>query len=163
MLSRPLTGFSYGTSLLTADSPSLDFSFTVTRDATSVQYRLVDYADGSWDWNSAHTFLDSGDDGSGALSPGEAAALIAACMGLTVRATLVALSRQGLFLPPLVLLLPRLLGETGLVLAQSAADVLALLFSLLLTRGIWHASPLTDGRQGITMDDKQASSSRAKR
>ena len=66
-------------------------------------------------------------------------------------------------LPPLVLLLPRLLGETGLVLAQSAADVLALLFSLLLTRGIWHASPLTDGRQGITMDDKQASSSRAKR
>ena len=84
-------------------------------------------------------------------------------MGLTVRATLVALSRQGLFLPPLLLLLPRLLGETGLVLAQSAADVLALLFSLLLTRGIWHASPLTDGRQGITMDDKQASSSRAKR
>lgn len=70
MLSRPLMGFSYGTSLLTADDPSLDFSFTVTRDTASVQYRLVDYADGSWDWNSAHTFLDGGDDGSGALSPG---------------------------------------------------------------------------------------------
>ena len=42
-------------------------------------------------------------------------------------ATLVAVSRQGLFLPPLLLLLPRFLGDTGLVLAQSAADVLALL------------------------------------
>ena len=70
MLSRPLMGFSYGTSLLTTDDPSLDFSFTVTRDAASVQYRLVDYADGAWDWNSAHTFLDGGDDGGGALSPG---------------------------------------------------------------------------------------------
>ena len=70
MLSRPLMGFSYGTSLLTTDDPSLDFSFTVTRDAASVQYRLVDYADGAWDWNSAYTFLDGGDDGSGALSPG---------------------------------------------------------------------------------------------
>ena len=76
-------------------------------------------------------------------------------MGLTVRATLVAVSRQGLFLPPLLLLLPRLLGDTGLVLAQSAADVLALLLSLLLTRGVLHAPrPLTDGVQGITMDDK---------
>ena len=70
MLTRPLMGFSYGTSLLTADDPSLDFSFTVTRDAASVQYRLVDYADGAWDWNSARTFLDGGDDGSGALCPG---------------------------------------------------------------------------------------------
>ena len=70
MLSRPLMGFSYGTSLLSADNPSLDFSFTVTRDASSVQYRLVDYADGSWDWNNARTFLDGGDDGDSALSAG---------------------------------------------------------------------------------------------
>ena len=85
-------------------------------------------------------------------------------MGLTVRATLVAVSRQGLFLPPLLLLLPRLMGETGLVLAQSAADVLALLLSLLLTRGVWQAPrPLTDGARGITMNDKRAPSNRAKR
>lgn len=70
MLSRPLTGFSYGTSLLTTDDPSLDFSFTVTRDAARVQYRLIDYADGAWDWDSAHTFLDNGDDGEGTLNAG---------------------------------------------------------------------------------------------
>ncbi len=70
MLSRPLTGFSYGTSLLTSDDPSLDFSFTVTRDAARVQYRLIDYADGAWDWDSALTFLDDGDDGEGTLSAG---------------------------------------------------------------------------------------------
>lgn len=70
MLSRPLTGFSYGTSLLTSDDPSLDFSFTVTRDAARVQYRLVDYVDGAWDWDSARIFLDDGDDGEGTLSAG---------------------------------------------------------------------------------------------
>ena len=78
-------------------------------------------------------------------------------LGLTVRATLVAVSRQGLVLPPLLLLLPRVRGDPGLVLAQSAADVLALLLSLLLTRGVLHAPrPLTDGAQGTTMNDKQA-------
>lgn len=70
MLSRPLMDFSYGTSLLRSDDPVLDFSFTVTRDGTSVQYRLVDYADGSWDWDNAKTFLDEGDDGSAVLGIG---------------------------------------------------------------------------------------------
>lgn len=70
MLSRPLMSFSYGASLLTTDDPSLDFSFTVTRDDASVQYRLVDYADGAWDWDNAHTFLDEGDDGNDVLSAG---------------------------------------------------------------------------------------------
>lgn len=70
MLSRPLTGFSYSTSLLYSDEPTLDFSFTVTRDATSIQYRLVDFTGGSWDWENARTFLDEGDDGSSKLSVG---------------------------------------------------------------------------------------------
>ncbi len=70
MLSRPLTGFSYSTSLLRSDDPSLEFSFTVTCDATSVQYRLVDFAGGSWDWENARTFLDEGDDGSAQLGAG---------------------------------------------------------------------------------------------
>ncbi|MBQ7886392.1 MAG: CHAT domain-containing protein [Clostridia bacterium] len=70
MLSRPLMGFSYGASLLHASDPTLDFSFTVTRDNTSVQYRLVDFTDGSWDWDNARTFLDEGDDGSALLSAG---------------------------------------------------------------------------------------------
>lgn len=70
MLSRPLTGFSYSTSLLRAGDPTLDFSFTVARNATSVQYRLVDFTDGRWDWDNARTFLDEGDDGSALLSSG---------------------------------------------------------------------------------------------
>lgn len=70
MLSRPLMGFSYGTSLLCADDPVLDFSYTVTRDDTSVQYRLVDYTDGSWDWDNAKVFLDEGDNGDALLSTG---------------------------------------------------------------------------------------------
>ncbi|MGN0777493.1 MAG: FlgD immunoglobulin-like domain containing protein [Candidatus Ventricola sp.] len=70
MLSRPLTGFSYGTSLLTQDEATLDFSFTVTKESARVQYRLVDYTDGAWDWDSARTFLDDGDAGDGLLAPG---------------------------------------------------------------------------------------------
>ena len=70
MLSRPLMGFSYGTSLLTTDDPALSFSFTVTKEETAVQYRLVDYKDGGWDWQNARTFLDDGDGGDGTLSPG---------------------------------------------------------------------------------------------
>lgn len=70
MLSRPLTGFSYSTSLLRSNDPMLDFSFTVTRDAVSVQYRLVDYKDGRWDWDHARTFLDEGEDERALLSAG---------------------------------------------------------------------------------------------
>ena len=70
MLSRPLTGFSYSASLLCGDEPTLDFSFTVTRADTSIQYRLVDFIDGSWDWTNARTFLDEGDDGSTLLNVG---------------------------------------------------------------------------------------------
>ena len=70
MLSRPLMGFSYSTSLLHSDDPTLDFSFTVTQDETSVQYRLVDFSEGSWDWNNAKIFLDEGDDGSALLHAG---------------------------------------------------------------------------------------------
>lgn len=69
MLSRPLAGFSYGELLLTADAPALDFSFTVTGD-TAVQYRLIDYENGHWNWEAAKTFLDGGEGGSQLLAPG---------------------------------------------------------------------------------------------
>ena len=65
MLTRPLTGFSYGELLLTADDPTLEFSFTVTRE-TGVQYRIVDFDAGSWNWAEAKVFLDEG----GTLAPG---------------------------------------------------------------------------------------------
>ena len=69
MLSRPLSGFSYGSSLLTAGSPALHFSFTVARE-TAVQYRLVEYINGSWDWENAQTFMDESEDGTTLLSLG---------------------------------------------------------------------------------------------
>ena len=65
MLTRPLAGFSYGESLLAADDPTLEFSFTVTRE-TAVQYRVVDFVAGGWNWAEAKVFLD----GAGTLSPG---------------------------------------------------------------------------------------------
>ena len=77
MLSRPLTGFSYGASLLSASDPVLDFSYTAAQEGVGVQYRLVDFADGAWDWEHAKTFLDAGDDGSGTLTPGRKARTLA--------------------------------------------------------------------------------------
>jgi len=68
MLSRPLTDFSYGASLLTAADPVLDFSFTVTKE-TAVQYRLIEHKYGAWNWSGAQTFGDAGENG-GALLPG---------------------------------------------------------------------------------------------
>lgn len=58
MLSRPLSGFSFSGSLVPADDPTLDFSFTATRE-TSVQYRLIEFENGSWNWEKAQTFMDS--------------------------------------------------------------------------------------------------------
>lgn len=69
MLSRPLTGFAYSTSLLRTDDPVLSFSFTAAQD-TAVQYRLVEYEAGQWNWDEAQVFLDSGDDGNGLISTG---------------------------------------------------------------------------------------------
>ena len=62
--------------------------------------------------------------------------------GLPVRATLVSASRQGLFLIPLVLLLPRMIGRTGLVLCQAASDLISLPFCWLLTRSLLQHMPL---------------------
>lgn len=69
LLARPLTGFSYGASLLYTDDPTLEFSFTVTTE-TAVQYRLIDYDSGRWNWEEAQTFMDEGDGESGLLAPG---------------------------------------------------------------------------------------------
>lgn len=69
VLSRPLTGFSYGSSLLDASDPTLEFSFTAAQE-TAVQYRLVDSSDGRWNWADAQTFMDEGDGEDGLLTPG---------------------------------------------------------------------------------------------
>ncbi len=55
-------------------------------------------------------------------------------MGLTVRASLVACSRQGYVLIALLLLLPRAFGAWGLILAQPSSDLISLGIGWLLTR-----------------------------
>lgn len=60
--------------------------------------------------------------------------MLTQAMGLTARATLIAASRQGYVFIPLVLILPRLFGIHGLILCQSASDLLSLFLCLALTR-----------------------------
>ena len=62
--------------------------------------------------------------------------MLTQAMGLTLRASLVATSRQALFFLPLLAVLPRLFGLWGLLACQSASDWAALGFSLALTRGL---------------------------
>ena len=45
-------------------------------------------------------------------------------IGKSVRASILAMARQGLFFVPAVLILPRLLGLTGLEISQAVADVI---------------------------------------
>ena len=61
--------------------------------------------------------------------------MLTQAMGLTVRASLIASSRQGFVLIPLALVLPRLFGETGLILCQSVSDLVSLALCACLVRG----------------------------
>ena len=63
--------------------------------------------------------------------------MLTQCLGETGRATLLALSRQGLFLIPAVFLLPPFLDELGLQLAQPIADILSLTITIIIMRGVW--------------------------
>ena len=60
--------------------------------------------------------------------------MLAQSMGCMVRASLTAVSRQGIFLLPLLLTAPRLFGLYGLILCPAAADVLSCLFCYAVTR-----------------------------
>ncbi|MBP3655824.1 MAG: hypothetical protein J6K32_03925 [Clostridia bacterium] len=72
--------------------------------------------------------------------------MLSQAAGRTVRSIFISSSRQGLFLIPLVLLLPRLMGRAGLVLCQSICDLLALPFCLLLSRGLFDSMPRRRGK-----------------
>lgn len=58
-------------------------------------------------------------------------------MGRVGSATIQALSRQGLFFIPAVLLLPRLFGFWGIAFSQSASDICATIISILILRSVW--------------------------
>ena len=57
-------------------------------------------------------------------------------IGCGVRSLLISISRQGLCLIPMLLLLPRLLGLTGIQVAQPAADVIAFGLTVFIVTGI---------------------------
>ena len=66
--------------------------------------------------------------------------MLTQAMGLTVRASLVATSRQALFFLPLLMFLPRVFGLWGLLACQSVSDFASLAFSWVLTRGLRRSS-----------------------
>ncbi|MBE5796581.1 MAG: MATE family efflux transporter [Clostridiales bacterium] len=57
-------------------------------------------------------------------------------IGFGVRSLIISISRQGLFLIPMLLLLPPLFSLTGVQIAQPIADVLALGLTILITQSI---------------------------
>lgn len=57
-------------------------------------------------------------------------------IGYGFRASLVAMGRQGLFLIPALLVLPRLLGLFGVQMAQAAADVCTFFLATVIIAGI---------------------------
>lgn len=57
-------------------------------------------------------------------------------IGYGVRATLISISRQGLFLIPALLILPRLFGLKGIQMAQPVADVLTVGLTLLVVTDV---------------------------
>lgn len=52
------------------------------------------------------------------------------CLGFSVPATILASCRQGIFFIPIILIVPRLIGLTGVQLTQPAADLLTCLVSI---------------------------------
>ena len=52
------------------------------------------------------------------------------CLGFSTTASVLALCRQGIFFIPLILILPRMLGLTGIQSAQPLSDLLTLLVSV---------------------------------
>lgn len=62
--------------------------------------------------------------------------MLTQAMGLTLRAGIVAASRQGFVFIPLLMLLVRMLGLPGLILCQGVSDLLSLILGLLVTRGV---------------------------
>jgi len=72
--------------------------------------------------------------------------MLTQAMGLTIRASLIATSRQGFLFIPLIMLLPRLWGAAGLVICQSISDLLSLALCFFITKkGITGSSSARGG------------------
>lgn len=57
-------------------------------------------------------------------------------IGKNARAMLAGVGRQGLFLIPILLILPRYFGMTGILIAQPCSDLMAFLLAIVLTRPV---------------------------
>ena len=55
---------------------------------------------------------------------------------LAFRASFLAVSRQGLFYIPSVLILPHILGFTGIQMSQMVSDIISFLITIILTAGV---------------------------
>ena len=62
--------------------------------------------------------------------------MFAQSIGYGVRATIISVSRQGLFLIPALIVLPRLYGLFGIQVAQPVSDLFSFVLTLALCRGI---------------------------
>ncbi|MGE4353441.1 MAG: MATE family efflux transporter [Oscillospiraceae bacterium] len=68
-------------------------------------------------------------------------------IGYGVRATIMSMARQGLFLIPLLLILPHFLGLYGILTAQPISDVLSMLLSIFIMRGVLRNLDNTENNQ----------------
>ena len=66
-------------------------------------------------------------------------------MGKTIPATFLSVARQGFFFIPMVLILPLILGLTGIQMAQSMAYLLTLLCAVPIHIGVMRRMPRQDG------------------
>ena len=57
-------------------------------------------------------------------------------IGKGVKATILASARSGLFFIPLILILPKILGLTGVEITQAVSDVLTFAISIPLVRSV---------------------------
>ena len=57
-------------------------------------------------------------------------------IGLSARSTIISTARQGIFLIPMLAILPALFGLFGLQAAQPAADICAFILSILLVKPV---------------------------
>lgn len=76
-------------------------------------------------------------------------------LGYVKGATFLASCRQGIFFIPLILILPRVIGETGIQMSQAAADLLTFAVSIPFNIYFFRMLPRNDGEEPPTRTAKK--------
>jgi len=66
------------------------------------------------------------------------AMMLTQTIGISGKASVLALARQGLFFVPFVLVLPRLIGILGVQISQPVSDIFAFILSMIITLPVLH-------------------------